>query len=75
MIDYGQMCTKAGREADKIIFNEWEEGRINTRQCLTMFMGHNRFYADITIFDLQDFALWLRSLGYIRRTRYEQQKY
>lgn len=67
--NFTSLCKTEARETDKAIFMQWEKGEINTLECLKRFMNHNRCFVDISDVDITAFALWLRSLGYIRRYR------
>ena len=65
--DFSALCKRKARDQDKVIFNDWERGKISTEECLKMFFNHNECYTDYSADDLTAFAWWLRGLGYIRR--------
>ena len=65
--NFAGICTKHARDSDKEAFKDWEQGAITTEECLKRFLNHNQCFVEISQTDVVNFALWLRSLGYIRR--------
>lgn len=51
---------------DKIAFNLWSQGRINTEECISRFRKHNQIGDRMPIIK-SEFEEWLMSLGYQRR--------
>lgn len=62
--------TATARVKDVALFNQWEDCKITTGQCIRWFKKNNRMPDRIEISE-KEFTAWLRSLGYIRGNRDE----
>ena len=52
-------------QEDKAVFIKWEEGLIDTAECIQKFRKHNNITERMPILE-DDFKAWLNGLGYIR---------
>lgn len=52
-------------QQDKASFERWNNGEINTKECIKRFLENNKQPED-TYVDVELFRKWMKSLGYIR---------
>ena len=59
------LSTQESARFDKLLFLDWERGKIRTDQVIKLFKRNNLVEKDVDINETE-METWLKSLGYIR---------
>lgn len=59
------LSTQESARFDKLLFLDWERGKIRTDQVIKLFKRNNLVDKDVDINETE-METWLKSLGYIR---------